>query len=756
MDSQQRGRSPSAGQPSRIRHTPSPSPHGAFNQDFNTQNFNPALSDNSNLFDNTYDNFTSQNQAPFDLSSQYLDLDPNQQQQQQHQYAQQQSTLADHTFLQAQGIPQQSSAGPQFEQQGNHFTQNTFDLGQQSGLNDNFNVQLFQGNNLNQDQSIDPSFLLDPQLLANQQPPNQPVDPSELLLDQMAATHHTSPTPPHLLQQPQTRHLSAGSPHVSPGLQQGGFPSGVYSRHTSLTLGPSSAAFPQGQGTDWGGMSFRGHRRAASDTFSDISSTSAHPSPYPRNAEPYDFSDHSSPMVQAQDPGTLHDALGLSHFSLSEGQQRISPGHSPRASPRLIPQQQQTLPPFMAANNFGLSPQFNQLNSQSGFDLFPGHGQESFPSLPQGNGSTDFGQADQTSPPEINIEFAPPSRQPSFEPPKPPNQEDTLSPPERTRSRNRTRAKSDPYAGSRSTTPGSSRGRSPSLHVPKPEPANSLSPLDNIPGPPSRSPSPSSSGRSGILRRSSTSSIPERDYILDLADPTRPSSETKNGRTQKHPATFQCNLCPKRFTRAYNLRSHLRTHTDERPFVCNVCGKAFARQHDRKRHEGLHSGEKKFVCRGQLKGDAQWGCGRRFARADALGRHFRSEAGRVCIKPLLDEEAVERQRLWMEEQQMAQHAAGMGGIAPQPMMTPNDPFSVLPAALLAQYPDLANIQWNNTGNLQSDEMDEDMSGRSSFDASSGGEWLDDVSENEAYGNAQYGGNGGWNGEYLSDIEGRHS
>lgn len=57
----------------------------------------------------------------------------------------------------------------------------------------------------------------------------------------------------------------------------------------------------------------------------------------------------------------------------------------------------------------------------------------------------------------------------------------------------------------------------------------------------------------------------------------------------RHPATFECNICSKRFTRAYNLRSHLRTHIDERPFVCTVCGKAFARQNDRQRHETLHS-----------------------------------------------------------------------------------------------------------------------------------------------------------------------
>jgi hypothetical protein len=116
------------------------------------------------------------------------------------------------------------------------------------------------------------------------------------------------------------------------------------------------------------------------------------------------------------------------------------------------------------------------------------------------------------------------------------------------------RAKSDSDAGSRLITPlQTGRGRSPSLQPP------TLSPTD------------------------------QRDYILDLADPERTASDSAaSRRQQKHPATFQCTLCPKRFTRAYNLRSHLRTHTDERPFVCTICGKAFARQHERKRHEGLH------------------------------------------------------------------------------------------------------------------------------------------------------------------------
>jgi uncharacterized Zn-finger protein len=152
-------------------------------------------------------------------------------------------------------------------------------------------------------------------------------------------------------------------------------------------------------------------------------------------------------------------------------------------------------------------------------------------------------------------------------------------------------------------------------------------------------------------------------------------------------ATFSCTLCPQRFTRAYNLRAHLRTHTDDRPFLCSICETSFACQNNRKRHEGLHSGEKKLQCRGNLKAGGQWGCDRKFARVDALRHHFRSEAGRVYIRPLLNEETAE------QGLQQQQHAA-------------------FPGAIVEKFPALANIRTDNDDNsaleLLVNEFEDDL------------------------------------------------
>jgi hypothetical protein len=651
---------------------------------------------------------------------------PQQQQQQQHQ----QQVLSDQSFLQSNPALSQHNT-PLFGPQGNSLTPDHLDITNPGPADFN---NFFAGNDLNQPQAVNSSFgnTLDPHLLDNQPQQNLSINPNDLMA-QMATSQPHAPTPPHLL--PNMSNQRSPSPHASPNMNQGAFSPPNHSRHASLgqsSLDPNAA---YGQGTEWANMAnFRGHRRTPSESaYSDVSS--AHASPFLVTQDSFEET-QPSPNLNAQtDPQLFHNPIAqFDQFNLNDGNAHISPGHSPAISPRLIPQQQ-SLPQFMPGS-FGLESNMNNhFAPQQGMGSYPNSGSEPFPSLNQ-----EFGQADTMSPPEINIDFAPPSRQASFEPPKPGvNPTDALSPPDRSRSRNRTRAKSDPFssASSRASTPGS-------------EVIRSLSPSA------AKSRSPSPSGKSS--RRSSTSSVPNRDYILDLADPTRPVNPADGSnpkRTQKHPATFQCTLCPKRFTRAYNLRSHLRTHTDERPFVCSVCGKAFARQHDRKRHEGLHSGEKKFVCRGNLKDNNHWGCGRRFARADALGRHFRSEAGRVCIRPLLEEEAQEKGGWDGQNQQMnngnnmfnpmPQNYGGMMQTQPGyeafPQLT-HAPQPFLPAALLAQYPALATMDWNSMPVGGPDEADE-ISGRSSFDASSGGEYYEDESDFQGQQPVYANSNSGW-------------
>ncbi|KAI8086858.1 uncharacterized protein B0P05DRAFT_532670, partial [Gilbertella persicaria] len=105
------------------------------------------------------------------------------------------------------------------------------------------------------------------------------------------------------------------------------------------------------------------------------------------------------------------------------------------------------------------------------------------------------------------------------------------------------------------------------------------------------------------------------DYCYSISEdqsfkPIICQTQRRTRRRTIHPSQLQCTICSKTFSRPYNLKSHQRTHTNERPYRCTHpdCGWTFARPHDLKRHELLHSGVKPHTC----------SCGKKFSRRDAF------------------------------------------------------------------------------------------------------------------------------------------
>ncbi|KAI6045955.1 hypothetical protein EDC04DRAFT_2631189 [Pisolithus marmoratus] len=128
---------------------------------------------------------------------------------------------------------------------------------------------------------------------------------------------------------------------------------------------------------------------------------------------------------------------------------------------------------------------------------------------------------------------------------------------------------------------------------------------------------------------------------------TTSATQAASASRRRNEAHFVCPVpgCGSTFTRRFNLRGHLRSHTEERPYVCDYpdCKKGFARQHDCKRHQALHANRSQSnVCQG---------CRKTFSRLDALNRHLRSEGGAEC------RQAVEAMQQAQAQQQVAVQVA---------------------------------------------------------------------------------------------------
>ncbi|QRV79557.1 C2H2 zinc finger [Ceratobasidium sp. AG-Ba] len=177
------------------------------------------------------------------------------------------------------------------------------------------------------------------------------------------------------------------------------------------------------------------------------------------------------------------------------------------------------------------------------------------------------------------------------------------------------------------------------------------------------------------MQEPSTSSPPPAPQLppilqVEKQHVTTTATQAASASRRRNDAQFKCPVpgCGSTFTRRFNLRGHLRSHTEERPFVCEWpgCSKGFARQHDCKRHYALHNAKpNQHVCDG---------CGKTFSRTDALNRHLRSDGGSGCRKNAASGAASKA----------GSSNANPPSAVSEPIPNPNDPHP--PGTLNGHYP----------------------------------------------------------------------
>ncbi|KAL7301490.1 hypothetical protein TKK_0005927 [Trichogramma kaykai] len=142
------------------------------------------------------------------------------------------------------------------------------------------------------------------------------------------------------------------------------------------------------------------------------------------------------------------------------------------------------------------------------------------------------------------------------------------------------------------------------------------------------------------VQRGNSANSEQQMYVMEYQ--TQPQSQQVQQRPQivesgEEIKVFQCDKCPKAFTRRIMLKSHQSVHSTQRGFTCQACEKWFPTRSALVRHERTHTGEKPFGCNI---------CHRAFAQKEILLRHLMTHSGQKpfqcqhCEKSFTQREAL--------------------------------------------------------------------------------------------------------------------
>lgn len=112
---------------------------------------------------------------------------------------------------------------------------------------------------------------------------------------------------------------------------------------------------------------------------------------------------------------------------------------------------------------------------------------------------------------------------------------------------------------------------------------------------------------------------------IEQIDREKANEELQKSATTAPQRINHCDICGRNYARPSTLKTHLRTHTNERPYKCKICGKTFSQAANLTAHQRVHTGERPFSCPI---------CRRPFSQSSSVITHLRTHSGK-CFDTLI-------------------------------------------------------------------------------------------------------------------------